>query len=47
MKIPDNKHTKNNKIRFFQNVCSTRTDLGLIQNLKKQDLCKRGMNYHD
>jgi len=45
-KIINNKHQKI-MIRFFENVCSSRTTLGLLQNLEKQNLCKRGIGYYD
>lgn len=38
---------KKTRIRFFENVCSRRTNLGLIQNLMNEDLCKRGVEYYD
>lgn len=43
----DNKISKNNENDFFENVCSGRTNLGLIQIQRKQDLCNRGLEYYD
>ncbi len=39
--------TTNDKIEIFQNVCPTRTNLGLLQNLRNQEQCKRGIKYYD
>ena len=33
--------------RYFQNVCSSRTNLELLQNLRKQHLCNRGIENYD
>ena len=43
MKEIGSKITRKNKIEFFKNVCSSRTTLVLLQNLRKQKLCNRGI----
>ncbi len=42
-----NKTFQKNVIEFEGNVCSSRTNLGLLQNLKKLQLCKRGIEFND
>ena len=34
-------------IQFFENLCSSRTNLGLLQNLRNQKLCNRGIENYD
>ncbi len=41
------KITKKNMIRFSKNVCSCRTNLGLLLNLRKQNSCNEGVKYFD
>ncbi len=47
MKDIVNKITRKKKIGFFENVCSCRTNLELLQNQRKQEQCKRGIEYYD
>lgn len=35
------------KFGFFENVCSSRTNLGLLQNLRKLQQCNRGIDFND
>lgn len=43
----DNKITRKNEIRSFENVCSSRTNLGLLQIQRNQEACNRGTEYYD
>jgi len=47
MKENMTKITQKNMIRFSKNVCSGRTNLGLLHNLRKQNSCNRGIEYYD
>jgi hypothetical protein len=47
MKDIVNKITQKNKIDFFENVCSCRTNSELLQNLRNHELCNRGIEYYD
>ena len=37
---------RKNEIDFFENVCSSRTNLELLQIPRKQDPCNRGIEYN-
>ncbi len=41
------KITQKNIIRFLKNVCSGRTNLELLHNLRKHNSCNRGTEYYD
>jgi len=41
------KITQKSIIGFLKNVCSGRTNLGLLLNLRKQNSCNRGIEYFD
>ena len=47
MKEIVNEIIRKNKLQFFENVCSRRTNSELLQNLRKQGLCNRGVEYYD
>ena len=47
MKANLTKITQKNIIGFSKNVCSGRTNLGLLPNLRKQNSCNRGIGYND
>jgi len=47
MKEIVNKITQKNKLQFLENVCSSRTNSELLQNLKKQGICNRGAECYD
>jgi len=40
------KITQKNMIKFLKNVCSGRTTLELLLDLRKQDSCNRGIEYN-
>lgn len=40
-------NTWEQKLRFSKNVCSSRTNLGLLPNLRKEVQCNRGMESYD
>jgi hypothetical protein len=42
-----NKTTQKNMIGFFENVCSSRTNSELLQNLRKQNQCNIGVENYD
>ena len=39
--------TQINMIKFSKNVCSSRTNLELLLNLRKQNSCNKGIGYND
>jgi len=41
------KITQKSIIGFLKNVCSSRTNLGLLLDLRKQNSCNRGIEYFD
>jgi len=47
MKENMTKITQKNMIKFSKNVCSARTTLELLLNLRKQNSCNRGIEYND
>lgn len=40
------KITQKNMIKFLKNVCSGRTNLELLLDLRKQNSCNRGIEYN-
>ncbi len=47
MKKNFTKITQKNMIKFLKNVCSGRTNLGLLLIWRKQNSCNRGIEYND
>ena len=47
MKVIVTNITRKNRLQFFENVCSSRTNSELLQNLRKQGQCNRGIEYYD
>ncbi len=47
MKEIVSKITRKMNHKFFENVCSSRTNSELLQNLRKQGQCNRGIEYYD
>ena len=41
------KITHKNMFKFLKNVCSSRTNLELLLDLRKQNSCNRGIEYFD